>query len=75
MDQVLESIDESTNYTTGQAAEFLGVNVQTIRNWIEAGALAARPLNPANKRSRKVIQGSTLIKFLQDSMQQAPPRP
>lgn len=43
--------------TTGQAAAVVGVSVQTIRNWVDAGWLASRR---ANALGRREVRSSAL---------------
>jgi molybdopterin-binding protein len=54
------------SYRIGQAAELLGVSVDTVRRWADAGRIATRR-SPGGQR---VIEGPELARFLSSS---APP--
>ncbi|MEW2427210.1 TOBE domain-containing protein [Micromonospora sp. NPDC047644] len=50
-----------TMFRIGEAAELLGVSVDTLRRWIDAGRIAAT----RGEHGHRVIDGVALAKFLQ----------
>src|SRR5687767_4566180 len=60
------------SYKPGQVAELLGVSVDTVRRWADAGKLKTRP----NARGgQRLIDGRDLARFLVDqgSVAESPP--
>jgi molybdopterin-binding protein len=55
-----------TSYRIGQVAELLGVSVDTVRRWADAGRIATRR-SPGGQR---LVDGADLARFLRAS---APP--
>jgi molybdopterin-binding protein len=47
-------------YRIGQAAELLGVSVDTVRRWADAGRLGAR----RTEGGQRVVDGAALAKFM-----------
>jgi molybdopterin-binding protein len=56
-------------YRIGQAAELLGVSVDTVRRWADAGRLGAR----RTEGGQRVVDGAALAEFL-TAKRQAPER-
>jgi len=54
-----------------QAAELLGVSDDTVRRWIDNGALSASQ----DAAGRKVIAGNVLAEFWQNNARPLPPNP
>ncbi len=55
-------------FRIADAARLLGVSDDTVRRWVEAGALPVRP----DASNRKVIDGAALAAFARDHAQTAP---
>ena len=55
-------------FRIADAARLLGVSDDTVRRWVEAGALPVRP----DAANRKVIDGAALAAFARDHAQTAP---
>src|SRR5213078_3466000 len=48
-----------TSYRIGQAAELLGVSVDTVRRWVDTGRITAS----RSQGNRRLIDGAALAKF------------
>ncbi|MFC4947427.1 TOBE domain-containing protein [Pseudonocardia sp. GCM10023141] len=57
-------------FRIADAARLLGVSDDTVRRWVDAGTLPARP----DASNRKVIDGAALAEFARDNAH-APPDP
>ena len=55
-------------FRIADAARLLGVSDDTVRRWVDAGALPVRP----DASNRKVIDGAALAAFARDHAQTAP---
>jgi molybdopterin-binding protein len=55
-------------FRIADAARLLGVSDDTVRRWVDAGALPVRP----DGSNRKVIDGAALAAFARDHAQTAP---
>jgi len=56
------------HFRIADAARLLGVSDDTVRRWVDAGALPARP----DASNRKVVDGAALAAFARDHAQTAP---
>ena len=56
------------HFRIADAARLLGVSDDTVRRWVDAGALPAR----ADASNRKVVDGAALAAFARDHAQTAP---
>jgi molybdopterin-binding protein len=56
-----------TSYRIGQVAELLGVSVDTVRRWADAGRLGSR----RTEGGQRVIDGAVLAEFV-TSLRQSP---
>lgn len=56
------------HFRIADAARLLGVSDDTVRRWVEAGALPARP----DASNRKVIDGAALAAFAREHAAAAP---
>jgi molybdopterin-binding protein len=57
------------SYRIGQVAELLGVSVDTVRRWADAGRLGAR----RTEGGQRVVSGAALAEFM-SGLRQAPER-
>lgn len=51
-----------TSYKLGQAAEFLGVSVDTVRRWADGGRLKTR----RTSGGQRLVDGADLARFLEE---------
>jgi len=58
---------QMTSYRIGQVAELLGVSVDTVRRWADAGRLGAR----RTEGGQRVVDGAALAEFV-TGLQHAP---
>lgn len=49
----------STSYRIGQAADLLGVSVDTLRRWVDSGRIAAT----RTEGGRRLVDGASLARF------------
>ncbi len=54
-----------TTYTTGQVAAVLGVNVKTVRAWIDSGKLPGMRLPDENDQGERRVHPDVLREFLE----------
>lgn len=60
MELRLRSVPVPSTYKPGQAAELLGVSVDTVRRWADAGRLQTR----RSSGGQRLIDGADLARFL-----------
>jgi molybdopterin-binding protein len=58
-----------TTYRVGEAAELLGVSVDTLRRWIDAGRLPAS----RDEHGHRFVAGADLAAFARDAAEDADP--
>jgi molybdopterin-binding protein len=57
------------SYRIGQAAELLGVSVDTVRRWVDSGKIAA----DRSEGGRRLIDGAALAKFAVEATHEREP--
>ena len=53
-------------FTTGEVADYAGVAIKTIHNWVHTGKIKSNKRNSGSKYGRSLIHRRELLKIIKD---------